>query len=202
MREDVEVGEVMARELNHVSEIHFRALPDDFLPSLGLDFLQKVYYPAAVKSSHAGTLVARQRGRVVGFVTIAWDSPQFTRDVLGGRYLLLGWYALRAFFLRPVVFLRSFEVLWSALFSKPDPVKAEIVFIAVSPEHQKRGIGAMLVSAALEYLKGQRGIHCRTKTLASNRGVIHMYEKLGWRVRDSFRLIGRSYVTLVSGDFG
>lgn len=200
--EHVEVGEVMTRELNQVSEIHIRALPDDFLPSLGLDFLQKVYYPAAMKSSSAATLAARREARVVGFVTIAWDSPQFTRDVLGGRYLLLGWYALRALFVRPVVFLRSFEVLWSALFSRPDPVKAEIVFIAVSPEYQNQGIGAGLVSAAVEFLKVHRETVCRTKTLASNRGVIRMYEKMGWHVRDSFRLIGRSYVTLVSGDPG
>jgi ribosomal protein S18 acetylase RimI-like enzyme len=198
----IEISAVTVPLLSQVAGIHFSALPDDFLPSLGLDFLQKVYYPASMRSSSAATLVARREDRVVGFVTIARDSSQFTRDVLGGRYLLLGWYALRAFFIHPVVFLRSFEVLWSALFSKPDPVKAEIVFIAVSSEFQNQGIGRQLVSAAIEYLRGHRGTVCRTKTLASNGGVIRMYEKMGWRVRDSFSLIGRDYVTLVSGDFG
>ena len=37
-------------------------LPDDFLPSLGLDFLERVYYHAALVSKHAQTLVVEQQG--------------------------------------------------------------------------------------------------------------------------------------------
>jgi ribosomal protein S18 acetylase RimI-like enzyme len=200
MMDRIEIGTVPPWELAQVAGIHFRALPEDFLPSLGLDFLQKVYYPAAVTSANASTLAARSSEKVLGFVTIAWDSPRFTRDVIDGKYLLFGWYALRALFIRPGVFLRSFEVLWSALFPRPDPIRAEIVFIAVSPEYQKQGIGRLLVSSAMRWAAENGESICRTKTLASNAGVIRMYEKMGWRVRDAFRLIGREYLTLVSGE--
>lgn len=200
MTRAIEIRTVKAQDLSHVAAIHFRALPDDFLPSLGLDFMEKVYYPAAAKSTNAATLVARNEDQILGFVTVAWDSPRFTRDVIGERYLQIGWHALRALFFRPVVFLRSFEVMWSALFSSPDPVQAEIVFIAVSPEFQRQGIGRQLVSAAVQSLREHHETVCRTKTLASNGGVIKMYEAMGWRVRNTFRLIGRDYVTLVSGD--
>jgi ribosomal protein S18 acetylase RimI-like enzyme len=199
MTRGTEIRTVDTQELSLVAVIHSRALPDDFLPSLGLDFLQKLYYPAAMNSTNGATLVAQHEDQVVGFVTIAWDSPRFTRDVIGERYLQFGGYALRALFFRPVVLLRSFEVLWSALYSKPDPIKAEIVFIAVSPEFQRQRIGRQLVSAAVQSLREHHEPVCRTKTLASNGGVIKMYETMGWRVRDRFRLIGREYVNLVSG---
>lgn len=190
---------VAMKDLLEVATIHHGALPDDFLPSLGLDFLKNVYYPAAMSSAFAATLVAKSKDRIAGFITVAHDSPRFTRDVLKGKWLRIARYVLRSILVQPIILLRSVEVLWSMLFSKPDPVKAEIVFIAVAPEFQRQGIGRQLVAAAVKYLMKHHEPICRTKTLASNHDVITMYQTMGWRVRDAFRLIGRDYVNLVSG---
>lgn len=183
--------------LSAVARIHYRALPDDFLPSLGLDFLERVYYPTAFQSQHAATLVALKGGHPVGFVTIAHDSECFTRSILRGRLLILAAYALRAALRDPRHLSKSLEVFWSVGASKPDPVKGEIVFIAVDQAHRGQGVGKKLMVAALHYLR-QKGVpSCRTKTLAQNVGIIKMYEGMGWRVRDRFWLIGREYVTIV-----
>jgi ribosomal protein S18 acetylase RimI-like enzyme len=59
-------------------------------------------------------------------------------------------------------------------------------------------VGPALVEAAVLYLR-ERGVdRCRTKTLADNASVIRMYQRLGWYVRDRFRLAGRRYVTIVT----
>lgn len=192
---------IRVAQLEHlaaVAAIHVHALPDDFLPSLGLDFLQRVYYPAAFRSPHAATLIAMVNGSPVGFVTIAHDSDRFTRDILRGRLFQLAAYALRAALRDPRHVRKSLEVLWSTLSSKPDPVKGEIVFIAVSQTQRGQGVGKKLVVAALDYLCRKEVRFCRTKTLAQNVGVIKMYEKMDWHVRDHRRLIGHEYVTIVS----
>jgi len=186
-----------SKDITALARIHHTALPDDFLPSLGRDFLENVYYPAALKSGNAITLAARARGEPVGFVTIAHYSSQYTRDVLRWAWIRMGLYALKAFLSHPSILWKSLEVLQSALFSKPDPIQSEIVFIAVDPSCHGQGIGTQLVISSLQYLERKSIYECRTKTLAGNRHVIRMYEKIGWHVRDRFRLIGNSYVNIV-----
>jgi ribosomal protein S18 acetylase RimI-like enzyme len=192
------IGPAHAEEIPAIARIHYASLPDDFLPSLGEDFLRTVYYPAALASANAVTLVARAGGETVGFVTVAHRTGAFTRDVLRGRALTLARYAVRAAWRRPAHLRQSAGVLWSALLGRPDPVQGEIVFIAVDAARRGAGLGPRIVDAALGHLRAHGISHCRTKTLAANLGVIRMYERLGWTVRDRFRLIGRSYVTLLS----
>ena len=181
-------------DIPDLARIHHRALPDDFLPSLGQDFLEAVYYPAALLSQYGRTLVIEQDSSVAGFVTVAHESDLFSQDVLRNQWHMIARYAIRAALRKPFHVLKSAEVLGSVLFSTPDPVKGEIVFIALAPEFQGQGLGRMLVTAALEYLKSQGYTECRTKTLTTNIHVIRMYEKMGWQVRNRMRLIGREYV--------
>jgi ribosomal protein S18 acetylase RimI-like enzyme len=194
----IEVHRAQQKHISALAELHYMSLRDDFLPSLGLSFLKRVYYPAALESQHAVTLVVIENNQPVGFVTIASDSDRFTQDILRGRLHVLAAHALRRALREPYHLRKSLEVFWSSVISKPDPIKGEIVFIAVDQVHRGQGIGKKLVLAALDYLC-QKGVqYCRTKTLARNVGVIAMYEGLGWHVRNHFRLIGREYVTIVS----
>ena len=181
-----------------LAQLHSKSLPDDYLPSLGLNFLQEEYYPAALQSFHAATYAACVEGRVVGFVTVAHDSAAFTQDVVRNRSGAMVKYALAAMLRNPTHIFQSFQVFWAAIIAKPDPIPGEIVFIAVDENYRNYGIGKQLVQKALGYLRQHYVKQCRTKTLAQNKNVIGMYEKLGWAVHNRFRLIGKEYVTLVS----
>lgn len=192
---------VLAAEPHHaaaLAAIHRNALPEDFLPSLGQYFLERVYYPATFRSSHGANFIAVESGRPVGFVTVAHDSPAFTRDVVAGHWPRLAYCAARAAIRRPAHLRLSLAVVGAALFGGADPVPGEIVLIAVEAGHRGRGIGLALVAAALQYLKRHGVARCRTKTLAANASVIAMYIRVGWHLRDRFTLIGRDYVTMVS----
>jgi len=197
-RRDIVIRAAGHNDIPTLARIHYQSMPDDFLPSLGQDFLEKEYYPSGLLSESASTLVSEHNGHIAGFVTIAHDSDQYTRDILRGHYVAIAGYALRAALRNPFRILHSAEILYAALFLPVDVVKAEIVYIAVDESQRRQGIGKKLVGAALAYLE-ENGISvCRTKTLASNLDVIAMYDKLGWCIRDQFRLIGRVYVTLVN----
>lgn len=181
-----------------LARLHHAALPDDFLPSLGVDFLEQVYYPRALRSPHGTTYLAVEDTRLLGFVTIAHAADRFTGDVMRPHIMTVAARILRAGLSRPRVFIHAAGLAWSLLTTPRDPVAGEIVFIAVDGEARKRGIGTALVAEALRHLACRGVSQCRTKTLAANDGVITMYGRMGWRVRDRFRLIGRDYVTLIS----
>ena len=85
-----------ASDIPRVARLHLEALPDYFLPSLGLDFLARVYYPAAFASPFGSTLVAASASDAVGFVTIAHDTDRFTGDVLRQKVVNIAISALRA----------------------------------------------------------------------------------------------------------
>lgn len=194
----ITVRPATAAEIPAIARIHGEALPEDFLPSLGLDFLERVHYPAAFTSAYGTNLVAVAGGRPVGFVTIAHDAGLFSRDIMRRGVWQIARYALRAAARDPRHLRLSAEVLWSALNGKADPVKGEIFLIAVDREWRGRGVGQALVRESLAYLARHQVDRCRTKTLAANAGVIGMYDRLGWSVRERFSLIGRDYVTIVS----
>ena len=195
---EIQVRPAVAAEIAAVARIHAEALPEDFLPSLGLDYLERVHYPAAFTSAHGANLVAVSGSTPVGFVTIAHDAGLFSADVLRRGVFQIAWYAIRAALRDPRHLKKSVEVLWSMLHGAPDPVKGEIFLIAVDSAWRGRGVGQALVRASVAYLAQHHVDRCRTKTLAANTGVIAMYDHLGWSVRDRFSLIGRDYVTIVS----
>jgi len=194
----VEVRVAAPDEIGAVARIHFDSLPHDFLPSLGLDFLERVHYPAAFSSAFGANLVAVSAACPVGFVTIAHDAGRFSRDVIRRRMWDIGRYVARAAWRNPRHLRLSAEVVWSIISGRPDPVRGEIFLIAVRQPWRGKGVGQALVRASLAYLAEHQVPLCRTKTLAANTGAIAMYQRLGWSVRDRFALIGREYVTIVS----
>lgn len=181
-----------------LARIHSTSLPNDFLPSLGLRFLKRLYYPAALQSAHGVTLVADMDGQAIGFLTVAHDSAGFTRDIHRGRYPILAGYAVRRALRNPLHLCLSARVLLSALRGASDPIEAEMVFLGTDPNcpFRRRGMGRQLVQEGLKYL-AERGVGlCRTRTLASNTAAINLFTRLGFRVCRQFSSLGKRYVRM------
>jgi ribosomal protein S18 acetylase RimI-like enzyme len=157
-----------------------------------------VYYPSALISPHAVTLMASAARQPCGFVTIAHDAPRFMSGVIQPNLLTTTYYVARGISRRPRTAIQIARLAQSMLTAPPDDVRGEIVFIAVDATRRGGGIGRALVQAALNHLAEQSVPYCRTKTLAANDNVIGLYTRMGWSVRDRFAQIGREYVTLVS----
>lgn len=194
----IEISLAAPEQAERIAVLHAESLPDDFLPSLGRDFLARQYYPAALASRNAATFVACSGDEVVGFVTVASDSGAFSGDVLRGRLLSIAGHAFRRAVLQPGHLLLSAQVLLATLCPRPSPCPGEIVFIAVAAGQRGHGLGRRLIQAAMDHLACCGVARCRTKTLARNGNVIRLYDSLGWEVVDRFRLIGRDYVVLLS----
>ncbi|MGA9996724.1 MAG: GNAT family N-acetyltransferase [Pyrinomonadaceae bacterium] len=60
----------------------------------------------------------------------------------------------------------------------------DIVDIAVVPEHQKKGLGKMLMEALMRYVH-ENARPTALVCLMANKGVAPFYEKFGFRARDA-----------------
>jgi ribosomal protein S18 acetylase RimI-like enzyme len=183
--------------IHEVAHIHKESLPNDFLPSLGLDFLENVFYKTAAKSNHAAIITAVIKKEPAGFVVIAHDSDEFSKDVTFCNLGKMFFYSIRLILNNYKGIKKIVELMLAILFKKEDPIKGEIVVIAVNKKHMRKGIGKKLVIESMKYLKSKGNSKIRIKTLSSNVFWVGMFIKMGWQIRKKYRLIGKEYVTIV-----
>lgn len=181
-----------------VAKIHYDSLRADFLPSLGIDFLKK-FYDASLESRFGLTYIYLLENKVVGFVVVSWDSSKLLKDIFFKKSFWVLTCGIKRIICDYKIFKNTIELIRDVFLSKnDDPVKGEIVIIAVDDNFRGRGIGKQLVSQAARCLLERDIKQCRTKTLLSNRAVISFYNKnFSGYVRDEFDLIGRMYVNIV-----
>lgn len=183
-------------DIDTIAEIHYKSLPNDYLPSLGLSFLRKVYYSGAFNSPYGHVYVYQHKKKIVGFINIAWNNSKFLKYIF---FRKIHWIVF-IFFTRVLwnvkLLKNSIEILFNLFQTKMQNLP-EIVFIAVQKEYRGKGIGKKLVLHSIEYLKKLKLNCCVTKTLSSNLNVIHMYKKIGGVIKSKFRLIGQEYVYII-----
>ncbi len=192
----VEIDELKFEWIAEIAAIHMQSLPDDFLPGLGAEFLQKVFYPAAMRSPYGRVFVDAPQGRPRGFVVITTDSSRFFRSIVQKEFWGFVKTGLRTSFTSWKNFRRNFEVLASLFEKGVDENLGEIYEIAVSVDQQGRGTGKALVARSIEYLKeaGVPGI--KVKTRKNNTRWIGFFLKSGWHLAQEIHLIGKDYVVL------
>jgi GNAT superfamily N-acetyltransferase len=64
------------------------------------------------------------------------------------------------------------------------PGVLEIKNMAVRPSHQRRGVGAALVAAALDAARAERATVVRVATATADTGNLRFYQRLGFRMRE------------------
>jgi len=190
------IEQLSSQDILEVSAIHMAELPNDFLPSLGKEFLDTVFYPSVIQSEHADVFVAKDAGQVVGFAVITLESGKFLASMIlrrawkffltGLRYSMSGVNHLK----------KSFEILTASLHSDRFSSFGEIYVIAVRKDKQGLGAGKALVSEAIHYLKKNGSGGIRIKTLKKNEAWIHFFLSRGWDLVDEFNLIQNEYVVL------
>ena len=193
--DDIKIERMRLQHIAQVAEIHARVLKDDFLPSMGVNFLSQIYYPSCANNPYADVLVAVNGNKVFGFVNIAKDPNQYLRVVIKKNVFLVAYYLLKLLLLKPNRFLEAFFISRSNL-SKPE-VAGEIAFIAVDPRKQSKGVGTKLIEAANDIFFNM-GLKCAfTKTLLKNQKVIQMYNNFGARIVEQFNILNKTYVYLL-----
>jgi len=185
-----------ARWIPAVVEIHMQSLPNDFLPRLGKEFLQNVFYPAAMASPFGKVFVAVGQEKPVGLVIATSDSSKFIKSIVQNHLLELIKIGARTSISSFFQFKNNIEILLSIFKRNVKTNFGEIYEIAVSQDKQSMGIGKALVQVSLEYLRKAGNSGIKIKTLKENKAWIEFFLRNGWKLSSEFRLIGKEYVIL------
>lgn len=187
----------MIREENikDVARIHLESLPEDFLPSLGIDFLTKIFYQNTLNSSFSITFVKIINGQIAGFLTLAYKSNLFLKNVIFKNF-----YRTIVIFLKKILsnpyFLKECLDVFSQVFLKEKQKYKElpeIVVIAVEKKFRGKGVGQELVNYVKEHLKNKGFTKLIVKTLTSNLPAVKLYEKTGGKIQEEIIRAGKKY---------
>ncbi|NSW52325.1 MAG: GNAT family N-acetyltransferase [Anaerolineae bacterium] len=173
-------------ELRYVVSVHLDSFPGFFLSFLGPAFLYHLYHGLA--SDETGIhFVYKKDQSIVGFVCGSSHPEGLYRRLIKKRWWAFALASLPAVLKNPGILSRLVRALKKPSEYAAGDHSATLMSIAVSPEHQGKGIGDALVKAFVSEAK-QRGcgaINLTTDRL-ENDAVNHFYRKMGFELVRTF----------------
>jgi len=182
----VTIRSMVLSDLEAVVEIHLKGFPGFFLTFLGHDFLGLLY--KGIQSDPEGVvLVACSGGEIEGFVAGVAHQSGFYQRLIKKQKWAFAASALAALLGRPAIAPRVLRALQRPRDAQQASAEACLMSIAVRPESQAKGIGKRLVEAFCQEL-AKRGVPavCLTSDRDNNDRVNHFYQKLGFRLSQSY----------------
>ncbi len=189
----IEIRNLDHRDLPAIAAIHALAFPDSALTALGAETVRRYYEWQLTGPHDVSALGAFSEKEIVGFCFggifrgAMSGFLQKHRNYLAWRVATHPWLVTNPLFRGRL--REGLKVL--RRFSKPRRINRQgsiskstsfgILAIAVSPEHQGRGAGRLLMVES-EAIAKQKGFEKMNLTVSpDNHHAIRFYESLGWR---------------------
>lgn len=172
-----------------IARIHKEALEGDFLPSLGLNFLN-VFYEGIIGEEDVYLFAYKEKKRILGFVLGVKDSKRFFPKAVQANFLKLSLLLLLQIIKNPKIIKNIAETFLYP--SKDVGSKAELVVIAVDNKLQGRGVGKKLVKV-LETAFRKNKIKRYKLTIHADKKAVGFYEHLQFSRISSFKLYGKMW---------
>lgn len=184
------ITQLVKADANSLARIHKTALKNDFLPSLGENFLT-TFYKSLIGEKGIFAFAERNQNQILGFVIGTDDMGLLFKKVLRSNFLELSLSLLLALLKNPGLIIRVAE---SFLYpTKESGPKAELVVIVVLKKFQGKGIGKKLVKV-LEKAFKENKIKEYKLTVHADKKAVNFYEKLKYQRLGDFKLYGKSWL--------
>jgi ribosomal protein S18 acetylase RimI-like enzyme len=174
----ISIRDLTSEHLDEVARIHSAALPEDIASLLGSRFLCRALYPTMFDSADA-CIGAFAGDELVGFIIFSSDGSLYT-NVIKRHFMLMAGTTLVKMVSVPFL-MNAFSVARYMISAGSTPGGSELAYIAVSPDHQRRGVGSLLVREGLDRLRSMGIRKLWLKTLESTPENVMFYEALGFR---------------------
>lgn len=177
----MQIREAGIEDIQSVVMIHCDAFKGFFLTSLGVDFL-RFYYSVFVKSNETVTLVAEEKGKVIGFSAATMNSKGFNSRLIKNNFFAFGRLSLKLQFKNPKALFRLVRNLTKKSSEVEDNEEyAELYSIGVDKSQQGRGIGKILLGETEAALK-QMGVErvSLTTDCVNNENAVGFYRSMGY----------------------
>ena len=177
-----------------ISRIHISALSEDFLPSLGFNFLKNFYDGIIGKFGIFG-FVDLQKNEVAGFVIGTIDMRGFFKTAIFSNFFVLCSLLALRLIQKPALIK---YVLQTILYPKKDEgPPAELVIIAVSDKYRGKGIGKKLVKALEIEMRKRKIKEYKLTVTQRNKGANAFYKSLDFYKFGEFNLYNKDWNVLV-----
>ncbi len=153
-RKSFRVQPATAQHIPAIARMHKEEINQGFLAELGDAFLRRLY-EAMLRHDETNVLVCLDDEKIVGFVTVTLNTSRMYRWTMRQHWWRFGIpIALRM--TKPSRIRRVVEnLLYSSQKQSVDLPEAELLSIAVDGGYRRCGIGRLVVSAGLEWLREQ-----------------------------------------------
>jgi ribosomal protein S18 acetylase RimI-like enzyme len=177
---------MQAIHIGEVVNVHLHSFEGFFLSFLGSQFL-RLYYESIVDYPGGVGYVYLEDRCVMGFVCGMVGPSRFYRYLIRTRWWRFAVAALGAALRRPSIIPRLFRALLYPGQTSRREDTATLTSIAVDPATKGEGVGAKLVAAFLEDMRG-RGVTRvdLTTDRCGNDEVNAFYQKQGFRCERTF----------------
>jgi ribosomal protein S18 acetylase RimI-like enzyme len=174
----VRVREAARGDAPAMAALHRAGLPDAFLPTLGDAFLRRLYR-AVIEDRQAVAVVAENGHGVVGFATGVRSVKSFYRRFFIRHGLTAGVAAAPK--LLKVSSLRRIDETARYLRTMRRLPEAELLSIAVAPDHRQRGVASSLARAVASGLADRGVAEMKVVVASENAPANRFYRRLGFR---------------------
>jgi len=182
--------------VNDVAGIHFDSLPNDFLPSLGFEFLNNVFYRFVLNDANSVCLVSIKDNKCIGFLLLTFDSSKFLRLLIRNNFLKIGYYFIKSAIKNPKIIPFAIGLISSVQKNEKEMSNfAEIYEIAVDERARGFGVGDALVKKSIE-LASRKSSGIKIKTLKANKNWVDYFLKNKWRLSKEYSFYGKTYVIM------
>ncbi|MBX4200629.1 GNAT family N-acetyltransferase [Candidatus Parcubacteria bacterium] len=173
-------------DAREIASIHKSEIRGGFLSSLPLPFLQTLY-EAQIASPFSFCVIAKEEGRVIGFVSGVTDLNAFY------KYFISRHFFQSVLILLPKVFSSLKKIGETLLYPKKSESlpKAELLVIAISSQFQGKGLGRLLLDGFLLQMK-QRDVKIFKLIVGEElTNAIKFYEKNGFTFLKTITIHGK-----------
>lgn len=172
-----------------IAKIHIKALPGDFLPELGHQFLT-IFYMGIVELHGVYGFVNVEKKQVSGFVIGSLNIDTFFKNAIRANFFKLAFQVFRIVLLRPRLIK---NVLETFLYTKRDPGShAELVIIAVDKIMRGKGVGRLLIKQVENAFRRNKIKRYRL-TVQKHRKSVLFYKHLKFIEVGDFCLYGKQW---------
>lgn len=178
------IAPLVKEQAPQIAKIHFVSLPEDFLPSLGIGFLEN-FYEGIIEEKRVFGYVDIEGKKIRGFILGTDNMSDFFIKALKNNFFQLAYLLTIKILKKPILIKKILETF---LYPKREVgPRAELIVIVVLKRWQGQGIGKKLI-ATLEKKFLQRKIKKYKLTVHADKKAVFFYERLGYTKLSSFNL--------------
>lgn len=177
------------KQIPEIAGIHASELKNDFLPSLGSEFLELLYL-GVLKKGMAFGFVAQEKNKIVGFIIGTKNMNNFFKSAITSNLIKMIYLIFLKVLKKPAIISNILETL---LYTKKDRgPKSELVVIAVLKKWQGKGIGKKLIKSLENYFKKDK-IKSYKLTVYADKEAVNFYKRLSYIKLSEFSLYGKQW---------